>query len=84
MSDSLSNFAFDLGGLLKEKAMAAKQSSMCAEEPDRQFELGRLMAYYEVLSLITQQAQAFGLSPDTLGLGSFDPDSELLTEGSNR
>jgi hypothetical protein len=36
------------------------------------------MAYYEVLSLITQQARAFELPLDVLGLADFDPDSALF------
>lgn len=36
------------------------------------------MAFHEVLSLLVQQAVAFGIALDDLGLAGFDPDAELL------
>ena len=36
------------------------------------------MAYYEVLSLMQQQAEAFDLPLNDLGLSGLDPDRELI------
>ena len=66
-------YLLDLGTLLKEYAVAAKR----AAESDS-FSLGRLMAYHEVISLMQQQAVAFGLPLERLGLHDIDPERDLL------
>lgn len=76
---SASDYLADLGTLLKEEALKAKAAAAAAvETSDHPFELGRLTAYYEVLSLVKQQATAFGIPDDAIGLHAFDPDTELL------
>ena len=80
MAGTADHYVLDLGALLKEKALEAKaQASAAAGSPEHQFELGRSMAYYEVLSLMTQQADAFGLPRAALSLRDFDPEVDLLT-----
>jgi hypothetical protein len=39
---------------------------------------GRLMAYYEVVSLLISQARTFELSIDDLHLEGLNPDRDLL------
>jgi hypothetical protein len=51
-------------------------------KPGHQFALGRLTAYYEVLSLVKQQAEAFGIDVTALSLQGFDPDRDLLADRS--
>ena len=76
-------FIKDLGMLVKEQALKAVAVSRAAGTD--QFEAGRAMAWYEVVSLIQQQAAAFGLSPSHCGLGGFDAERDLLTKpGANR
>lgn len=40
--------------------------------------LGRLMAYHEVISLMQQQARAFGVPLENLNLNDIDPERGLL------
>jgi hypothetical protein len=73
------NYLFDLGVLLKEKAIEAKQAKDALSNHEaRGYELGRLMAYHEVISLMQQQAVAFDVSLNEIGLEDFDPDRRLL------
>jgi hypothetical protein len=45
---------------------------------DYNYSLGYLMAYHEVISLLQQQAVAFGISLESLGLHDIDPENDLL------
>ena len=68
------NFLFDLVTLLREKAIEAK----IAANTGGDYENGRHFAYYEVLSLIQQQAQAFGIEIVNIGMSEFDPEKDVL------
>jgi hypothetical protein len=68
------NFLFDLVSLLREKAVEAKNEANTGSD----YEKGRHFAYYEVLSLIQQQAQAFGIGMENIGMKEFDPDRDVL------
>jgi hypothetical protein len=46
-------------------------------QPNTAYEEGRLMAYYEILSGLINQARVVGLEPDDIGLNGFNPDSLL-------
>ncbi len=63
----------DLVGVLRDSALEFKKK---AESSD--FERGRRMGYYEIISTIQQMAKAFGLSDEELGLKGFDPDRDIL------
>lgn len=71
-------FLRDLGMLLKEKARSARQDAAQGHAEDRDYKLGFLMAYHEVISLLKQQAEAFGIDVRSLCLDDIDPDSDLL------
>ena len=71
------NYLKDLVLLLREAATASVERHQAAEPLDREYQSGRAMAYYEVLSLIELQELAFGMEPGTL-LGDFSPDRDLL------
>jgi hypothetical protein len=76
MPDVHSNYLADLGALLLELAANAR---VAANEPDAgDYERGRLFAYYEVISLLLNQARAFQVSAADLGLDGFDAERELL------
>ena len=79
MSDIAENYLLDLGALLKEAALDAKTgaTSKTGTSAD-QFALGRATAYYEVISLMEQQAKTFGLDPKMISLDGFDADKDLL------
>jgi regulator of protease activity HflC (stomatin/prohibitin superfamily) len=72
------NYLRDLVKLLKEEALASKISAKEAKGgSNSDFESGRLMAYYEVVSLIQQQANAFGIDLADLFIKDIDPDTDL-------
>ena len=69
----------DLGYLLRERALEAKQQARTARgKAEEVFELGRLTAYYEVISLLINQALAFQMPVDDLHLEGLNPDRDLL------
>ncbi|WP_328189684.1 hypothetical protein [Marinobacter sp. OP 3.4] len=77
--DQYGNYLHDLGVLIKEKALDAKVSKeRSIGQESAGYDLGYLMAFYEVVSLMKQQADAFGIDPDQMGLGDIDPDIDLL------
>ena len=79
MSDVHKNYLFDLGYLLREKALEAKQSARAAKGTDAEaYELGKKMAYYEVMSLLVQEAESFQLPIEDLHLEGLDPDRDLI------
>ena len=79
MGDLHKNYLFDLGNQLREEALRAKQAFQAAKgTDDKAYQSGRLMAYYEVLSLVISQAKAFGLPMGDLHLDGLDPDRDLL------
>lgn len=71
-------YVSDLGKLLRERAFEAKQLRDSASGADRDYEVGRLMAYNEVVSMMQQQAIAFGLSAGDISLDGIDPDNDLV------
>lgn len=77
--DQCENYLFDLCVLLKEKALEAKRVAGASSNSDKlDYELGRLMAYHEMISLLQEQALAFNISLNEIGLADFDPEKELL------
>jgi hypothetical protein len=78
MSDIYANYLLDLGRFIREAGESARTAVTSATDTDRQFQEGRQMAYYEVLSLMQQQAVAFDLPLQKLSLGGFDADRDLL------
>jgi hypothetical protein len=83
MTSTAENFILDLGALVKEGALKAVASSQASGMD--QFEAGRAIAWYEVVSLVLQQAAAFGMSPSQVGLSEFDAERDLLAKlGANR
>jgi len=73
------HYLSDLGKLLIENARECKEARAKAASPaSREFESGRLMGYNEVISLMQQQAIAFGLPVGDLGLEGIDPYNELI------
>lgn len=77
-SSTESLFLQDLGVLLKEMALQAKNEAAMASENQRDLALGRLMAMHEVISLMQQQANAFGLDPKDMGLDGLTPEQDLV------
>lgn len=78
MASPAENFILDLGALVRDVALKAVDNSRASG--GGQFEAGRAMAWYEVTSLIQQQAAAFGLSRAQCGLSGFDAERDLLAK----
>jgi hypothetical protein len=78
-SEKLKLYIYDLGILIKEKARQAKiEKNIAAGSLDSDYATGYLMAFHEIISLMKQQADAFVIKQDEIGLVDIDPDSELL------
>ena len=69
------NYLLDLGTLLQERVLEAKKSS---QESGSDYDLGRLMAYHEIISLMVQQAEAFGMELKEINLVGLDSEQDLL------
>jgi hypothetical protein len=67
----------DLGVLVAEMARRAKTDRDEAG-PEDGYASGRLIALHEVVSLMQQQAEAFGLAVGDVGLAGIDPERDLL------
>jgi hypothetical protein len=67
----------DLITLVKEKALDARAQRDATTGDDRLFATGRLMAFHEIVSLMQQQADAFGIGLDELGLEQIQPERDL-------
>lgn len=65
----------DVARELLEKAKAAKAD---AERSRSDYDKGRHFAFYEVVSLLADQAQAFGIDRAVIGLGDIDVERDLL------
>jgi hypothetical protein len=63
------NFLYDLG---RELVLFAKRIESEHRSREDQFQRGRRFALYEVLSLMKQQAETFGLAATQIGLEEFD------------
>jgi hypothetical protein len=77
MSETHSNYLLDLGHFVKDMALSARAQKHSATGDDLQFASGRLLGLYEVISLMQQQAIAFGISTEAIGLADIDPDRDL-------
>lgn len=79
MSDVHKYYLYDLGYLLKEEALGIrKKRDSEVTKIGKAFESGRLLAYYEVITTMQQQALGFGLPLSDLRLDDINPDKELL------
>ena len=70
------NYLFDLGTLIRDRAFEAKTSRQ--ESANEDYHIGRLMAYYEVISLMIHQAEVFGIELSEINLTEIDPGRDLL------
>jgi hypothetical protein len=76
---SYQHYLFDLGLLLKEYAFDAvdKLNSAAPGTPEHEFNSGRVFAYYQVISLMQQQAEVFEIPLKDLRLDDIVPDRDL-------
>ncbi len=77
--ETTTDYLWDLVDLLKRSAREARAKlSDLPAGGDQAFESGRVTAYYEVISLMQQQAVAFGIGLDDIGLDDINPERDLL------
>ena len=69
------NYLRDLGTLIKEMALDAKKT---ANDKQTDFSVGYLTGFHRVVSLMQQQAEAFNIPLEKIGMNDIDPDSELV------
>ncbi|MES2072316.1 MAG: hypothetical protein V4488_18305 [Pseudomonadota bacterium] len=69
------NYLLDLGVLIKEMALDAKKT---ATDCQTDFAIGYMAGFHRVVSLMQQQAEAFGIPLEKLELNGIDPDTDLV------
>ena len=73
-TNSSENYLSDLG---KELVMLAQKAQQESGQGNDLFQKGRQTAFYEVLSLMKQQAIAFGIDDYSIGLHEVDLEALL-------
>jgi len=70
----------DLGEIVKTRALETKEERAREREGSAtyEFQCGRLIAFNEVVSILQQQAEGFGISLKELNLDDIDPDRDLV------
>ena len=72
-------YLLDLGTQIKEKALEVKLEKDRAKlSGDHDYALGRLMAFYEIVTLMRDQASAFGITLKDVSREDINPDRDLL------
>jgi hypothetical protein len=75
----LRNYLFDLGGLVKAYALAAiKEREQHKAQSGQEFYDGYVLGFHRIVSLMQQQALAFGLNLKDVQLDGIDPDRDLV------
>jgi hypothetical protein len=74
----LESYLRDLGYFLRQRSIAVKSERAAAAGNEQSYADGMLMAYNEVISLMQQQALAFGIQLEVLNLAGIDPDKDLV------
>jgi hypothetical protein len=79
MSNKYSCYLLDLGDLIKERALGARREreKSPADSPEREFHSGRVIAFNEVISIMQQEAEGFGIPLSDLRLDDIEPDRDL-------
>lgn len=78
-NESYKHFSRDCANLLKQMAKEAKRRATEAKgTTDESYQLGSLMAYHAVLSLLQQQARSFQIPLGELDLADIEPEKDLL------
>jgi hypothetical protein len=67
-----------LADVVRELLEKAKAAKIDAARSGSDYDKGRHFALYEVVSLLTQQADAFGIDRREIGLAGIHPEDDLL------
>lgn len=71
-------YLYDLGLLIKQNALKVKAQAKASEESERKFLRGIVFGYAEVINLMQQEAEAFGIGLDELRLDDIRPEGDLI------
>lgn len=73
------HYLFDVGRELKQLAIeaAGERKAAPCDSADYAFKAGRSLAFYEVISILQQQAIGFGIPLSELQLDDINPDRDL-------
>jgi hypothetical protein len=79
-NDTYRNYLFDVGYYIKERAIEAVKERDKKEKGSSEYEFqsGRIMAFNEVVSIMQQHAEGFGISLESLQLADIEPDRDLV------
>jgi len=69
------NYLRDTIQFIADDALEAKKKSLEAKDD---FNDGRRLAYYEVVSTLVNQAKTFEIDLHDINLGNIDPDKDLM------
>lgn len=69
------NYLKDLGFLIRELALEAKQQAV---KKDTDFSTGYMAGFHRVVSLMQQLAETFDIPFDEIGLEGIDADEDLV------
>jgi len=75
VSGSIKLFLQDCVNELVAKALTAKAEK---ESTKSEYDLGKLLAFHDVITTLQQQALAFDIPLDEIGLNDINPDADLL------
>jgi hypothetical protein len=79
MNVTYKHYSRDCASILKQMARDAKhEASLAKGTAGEGYQLGSLMAFHTVISLLQQQARAFKIPLAELDLEDIDPERELL------
>lgn len=73
-------FLKDLGPIVIERALEAvnRRKPFPRGSKEYEFHCGRILGFNEVISILQQQANAFGIDLREMGLDDINPDNDLI------
>lgn len=78
-NDVYKNYLMDLGFLVKEYALEAKQDKeKCVGTPSEDFATGYLCGFHRIVTLMQQQAEGFQIPLEDLRLDDIDGNRDLI------
>ncbi|MDX1920544.1 MAG: hypothetical protein SFU25_07430 [Candidatus Caenarcaniphilales bacterium] len=80
MDEKYKFYLYDLGYLIKERALDAKKAINQTSDNSLEgsFARGELIALYGIVTLMQQQAEGFQIPLSELQLDDIDPDKDLI------
>ncbi len=77
MSDTHRFYLRDLGFLIKERALEAKNEYQNSDADGKEFREGYLAAYTNIINTMLNQAVSFDIDEKDICLNDFNPENEL-------